>query len=130
MPQTKYTESNFDIDLAFGKIGEEKVLEIFEGDGSIEVKTERDTWKRTGNIAIELSFKGNPSGLTTTDARTWIHLLSYNGHIEGGFILSVKTFRKRIKKLLKNKKARKVYGGDGNLSELVLVPIKYIFKTY
>jgi hypothetical protein len=130
MPKTKYTDSNFDIDLDFGKIGEDEVLSIFEGDGSIEVKTERDTWKRTGNIAIELSYRGNPSGLTTTDARTWIHLLSYNGHIEGGFILNVKTFRKRIKKLLKSNKARKVYGGDYDLSELVLVPIKYIFKTY
>ena len=130
MPKTKYTDTNFDIDLDFGKIGEDKVLEIFEGDGSIEVKTERDTWKRTGNIAIELSYRGVPSGLSTTHAKTWIHLLSYNGHIEGGFILDVKTLRRRIKKLLKNNEARKTYGGDGDLSELVLVPIKNIFKTY
>ena len=130
MPKTKYTDSNFDIDLDFGKIGEDKVLEIFEGDGSIEVKTDRDTWKRTGNIAIELSYRGVTSGLSTPHAKTWIHLLSYNGHIEGGFILDVKTLRRRIKKLLKNNEARKTYGGDGDLSELVLVPIKNIFKTY
>jgi len=55
---------NFDIDLDFGKIYEEKVRKIFEGNGGIEVKTERDMWKRTGNIAIEIKYKGVPSGLS------------------------------------------------------------------
>ena len=128
MPKTDYTISNFDIDLDFGKMGERKVLEIFEGDGTIEVKTERDKWKQTGNIAIELSYKGRPSGLTTTDAKTWIHLLSYHGTIEGGFILDVLEFRNRVAELLKSKVARLVYGGDGDFSELALVPIKEIFK--
>ena len=129
-PETDFRKKNYDIDLDFGKVGESKVLEMFEGDGSIEVKTERDTWKRTGNIAIEIRCHRIPSGISTTNANTWIHLLSYNGHIEGGFILDVKTLRRRIKKLLKNNEARKTYGGDGDLSELVLVPIKNIFKTY
>ena len=43
---------NFDIDLNFGLIHEDKVREIFEGKGSIEVKTERDTWAKTGNMEI------------------------------------------------------------------------------
>lgn len=127
-PKADHTIFNFDIDLDFGKIGEQKVLEIFEGDGTIEVKTERDTWKKTGNIAIELSYRGKPSGLTTTNAKTWIHLLSYKGNIEGGFLLDVKSLRKRINKLLEENKVRKVYGGDGNYSELVLLPINQVFK--
>ena len=127
-PKSDYTISNFDIDLDFGRIGEQKVLDIFEGDGTIEVKTERDKWKKTGNIAIELSYKGRPSGLTTTDAKTWIHLLSYDGIIEGGFILDVVEFRNRVSKLIKDKIARVVYGGDGNFSELALIPIKHIFE--
>ena len=49
---------NFDIDLDFGQVYEEKVRKLFEGKGGIEVKTERDMWKRTGNIAIEVRYKG------------------------------------------------------------------------
>ena len=49
---------NFDLDLNFGQIYEEKVRDIFEGDGSIEVKTERDIWQKTGNFAIEIRYRG------------------------------------------------------------------------
>ena len=59
---------NFDIDLDFGQIYEEKIRKIFQGKGGIEVKTERDMWKRTGNIAIEVRYKGYPSGLSSTNA--------------------------------------------------------------
>ena len=38
---------NFDVDLDFGQIHEEKVRKLFEGEGSIEVKTERDIWADT-----------------------------------------------------------------------------------
>ena len=57
---------NFDLDLNFGQIYEEKVRDIFEGDGSIEVKTERDIWQKTGNIAIEIRYRGKPSGISST----------------------------------------------------------------
>ena len=127
-PETDFRKKNYDIDLDFGKVGESKVLDMFEGDGSIEVKTERDTWKRTGNIAIEIRCHRIPSGISTTNASTWIHLLSYNGKIEGGFLFKVKNLKKRIKQLLKNKIARKTFGGDGDNSELVLLPIKEIFE--
>jgi hypothetical protein len=127
-PKTNHTKENFDIDLAFGEVGEKKVIEMLEGEGSIEVKTERDKWKDTGNIAIEIRFKGKPSGISTTDASTWIHLLSYKGKIEGGFLIEVGVFRKRIKKLLNRKIAKIVLGGDGNYSEMVLVPIDSIFE--
>jgi hypothetical protein len=50
---------NFDVDLDFGQIYEEKIKNLFEGDGRIEVKTERDIWADTGNMAIEIrSRKG------------------------------------------------------------------------
>ena len=54
--------NRFDIDLKFGQIYEEKIRKIFAG--KIEVKAERDIWKRTGNIAIEVRCKGKPSGLS------------------------------------------------------------------
>ena len=49
----------FDLDLAYGKVREELVKEMLQ-DKKIEVKSERDVWKRTGNIAIEYESWGKP----------------------------------------------------------------------
>ena len=35
-------------------------------DKKIEVKSERDMWQRTGNIAIEYQCYGKPSGIDAT----------------------------------------------------------------
>ena len=61
--------SNFDIDLQYGQIYE-KALALILQDQKLEVKTERDTWKKTGNIAIELHnhASNKPSGLSVTKA--------------------------------------------------------------
>ena len=56
----------FDIDLAFGEKGEEFVKNVLQGNGKIEVKTERDKWEGTGNIAIEIRCNGKLSGLSAT----------------------------------------------------------------
>ena len=75
MPITEeYKRDKFDIDLDFGKVGEKAVEEMLEGDGSIEVKNEREIWKTTGNIAIEIRCRGKLSGISTTTAKTWIHM--------------------------------------------------------
>ena len=42
--------SDFDIDLKYGQIFE-KALALILQDETIEVKTERDKWKETGNIS-------------------------------------------------------------------------------
>ncbi len=123
MPLTEGYCKGFDLDLEFGKMGEQFVEDMQLGNKKIEVKTERDIWKTTGNIAIEVRYKGNPSGISTTDSNVWIHLLSYEGKIESGFIFNVGKLKKRIKELLNDKIARLVMGGDDNRSQLVLVPI-------
>ncbi len=128
MPLTEGYCKGFDLDLKFGKLGEEFVQGVLEGDSKIEIKTERDTWKTTGNIAIEIRCNGKLSGISTTESSTWIHLLSYNDVIEGGFIINVKKLKERIKKLKEKDKIRIVMGGDNNLSQLVLVPLKEIFE--
>ena len=128
MPLTKGYCKEFDLDLKFGKMGEEFVQGVLEGNSKIEIKTERDKWKDTGNIAIEIRCNGKPSGLTTTEASAWVHLLSYKDNILGGFILNVKKLKERIKELNEQKKVKIVMGGDDNMSQLVLVPIKEIFK--
>ena len=119
----------FDLDLKFGLLGEDFVRDMQNGNTKIEVKTERDIWKTTGNIAIEIRCNGWSSGISTTGSDVWIHLLSYKGKIEGGFILPVPYLRARIKELVKEKKARIVMGGDFNASQMVLIKITDLIKT-
>lgn len=114
---------NFDIDLDFGKIYEEKVRDLFEGDGSIEVKTERDIWASTGNMALEIRCRGKPSGLSITDAKWWIHVFTIDSDIKYMLALEVSKLRKIIKYMFIKDLAHIVNGGDGDESELVLAPI-------
>ena len=117
----------FDLDLKFGLLGEDFVKDMQNGNNKIEVKTERDIWKTTGNIAIEIRCNSVPSGISTTGSNIWIHLLSYKDKIEGGFIFAVDELKKKIKKLLEEKKAKIVMGGDFDASQMVLIPIKDLF---
>ena len=137
MPRANHNDVNFDIDLDFGEMKEQEVVNYFEGDGSIEVKTERynrmsmksnKEWKETGNIAIEYKYKGRPSGISVTNARTWIHLLSDEDEVVGGFIIKTSVLKKRIKDMLNMGMARKIKGGDNDNSDLVLIPIKELYN--
>ena len=118
--------SNFDIDLQFGKIYEEKVRDIFEGDGSIEVKTERDIWVTTGNMVLEIRHNGKLSGLSSTNAKWWMHVFTIDGDVKFSIMFKVETLKKYVKKLIGMNMAKIVTGGDDDKSELVLVPVKYV----
>ena len=97
--------SNFDIDLEFGEVWEERVRKIFENKGTIEVKTERDIWRTTGNIVIEIGYKGRPSGLSITDAEWWIHVLTSSGEFHTALIFKVKKLRQTVTELVTTGKA-------------------------
>ena len=125
MPITEdYIKDKFDIDLDFGKVGEKAVEEMLEGDGTIEVKNEREIWKTTGNIAIEIRCRGKLSGLSITTAKTWIHMLDGGG---GGFIFPVKELKEKIKKRQEQGKLKLIMGGDDNAAQLALLPISELF---
>ena len=127
MPVTEEYSKGFDLDLKFGKLGEDFVKDMQVGNKKIEVKTERDIWKTTGNIAVEIRYRGNPSGLSTTESSVWVHLLSHNGVIEGGFMFKVDLLKEKIKKLHKSGDLKMVMGGDDNMSQMALLPIKELF---
>ena len=55
-------DNKFDLDLKYGQMREKQVHNMFYNK-KIEVKTERDWWAKTGNIAIEVECNGKPSGL-------------------------------------------------------------------
>jgi len=130
MEITEEYSKGFDLDLKFGKLGENFVNDIQNGNDKIEVKTERDIWKTTGNIAIEMRYRGNPSGISTTESSLWVHLLSYKGVIEGGFMFKVDILKEKIKKLHKSGGLKMVMGGDDNMSQMALLPIKSLFRTF
>ena len=127
MKATEGYVKGFDLDLKFGKLGEDFVKDIQDGNNKIEVKTERDIWKHTGNIAIEIRYKGYPSGISSTESNLWVHLLSYKGVIEGGFMFKVDILREKIKKLHKEGTLKMVMGGDDNMSQMALLPIKELW---
>ena len=114
-------------DMLYGKIGEEFTQQLFEGNTKVEVKTERDIWQTTGNIAIEMRCKGKPSGISTTESSVWIHLLSKKGVIKGGFVFKVDQLRGKIKNLHNEGKLKIVMGGDDNASQMALLPIKELW---
>ena len=120
-------QQKFDHDLEFGKLGEDFVKNFQSENNKIEVKTERDIWKTTKNIAIEIRCRGKKSGISVTEAQTWIHLLSYKNKIEGGFIFQTKYLKDKIVEMHKNKTIKIVMGGDDNMSQMVLIPIKDLF---
>ena len=120
----KYNDDNkFDIDLEFGKKFEKSLAKILTI-SKVEVKTERDTWKKTGNIAIELASRGKLSGLNTTKAEWWAQVLTIDGNIEGILMFPVDKLKKIVKKSIVKGNGRMVMGGDGETSEIALVPLE------
>lgn len=106
--------NNFKADLEFGQLGEAFVSELGK-DVSIEVKTDRK-WHKTGNIFIEISCNGKPSGIMSTKASYLVYLLHKDGVQVGGYILQVNPLKKAIKSCLNDglEGYRQIdWGGDG-----------------
>ena len=122
----EYT-SKFDIDLKFGESFEYSLGQILNM-GKIEIKTERDIWVDTGNVAIELMNQGNASGLSVTEAEWWALILSFKGDIKSIILLPVKELKKKVKHSVQHGQGRIVMGGDDNASEIALIPIKEIHE--
>jgi len=112
----------FDIDLDFGLKYEKSLANILKL-GKVEVKTERDKWENTRNIAIELSCNGKPSGLNTTEAEYWAHILTCKGDIKGIILLPVERLKDIVKLSVHDGHGKVVMGGDNCASEIALVPL-------
>ena len=122
MIKTK-ANKKFDIDLKYGQVREEQVKNIFAGK-KIEVKTERDWWAKTGNVALEYECNGKPSGITATKSDYWIHILATGKKNHCMLVFEVSKLKKIINKYKKDY-TRMV--GDRNASKWVILPIKKLF---
>jgi len=112
-------DKRFDIDLQYGQVFERKVADMLQN-SKIEVKTERDKWRDTGNIVIEFESRGRPSGISTAEAEYWFHNLAIGEDIVMTLVFPTKTLRNYI---VKNN-PRMVRGGDDNTSRLYLINLK------
>ena len=113
----------FDIDLKYGQVREKQVSNIF-ANKKIEVKTERDWWEKTGNIALEYECNGKPSGISATQSDYWIHILAKGNKNHCMLVFEVQRLKKIIDKY-KDTYTRMV--GDGGRSKCVILPIKKLF---
>jgi len=114
--------NKFDIDLKYGQEREQRIEKILK-EGKLEVKTERDWWFKTGNIAIEIECNGKPSGIMATKADYWVHILANGDKDYCRLIFDTKTIKKLTKKYIGTLKN----GGDGWRSKFVLIPLSEIF---
>ena len=115
----------FDLDLAYGKVREQRVADMLT-DKKVEVKSERDMWVRTGNIAVEYESYGKPSGIAATEADYWFHNLCIGDETFATLVFDVPSL-KRIIDNLDYKKT--VSGGDHNASRMYLLNIQKLFSS-
>ena len=121
-------DNRFDLDLKFGQDYEQKLEDLLKNKGKIEVKTERDIWKTTGNIAIEIRCRGKASGISGAKADWWFHILSYEGDIKGMICFPVDKLKRICKDMVKKKVAKVTMGGDDGVTQIILVPINKILE--
>ena len=114
--------NKFDLDLKFGKNREDFVASLLNEDrAKIEVKSERDWWSRTGNIAIEVECNGKPSGLTVTQADYWFHILTKGKSNVAMLMFETKKLRKIVKKFNKPEYTKMI--GDRKASKCILISL-------
>ena len=120
---------DFDFDLARGVNSEKSISKILGIDADkFEVKSEFGFWQKSGNLCIELAYKGKPSGLRSTKAKYWIHRFMFNQDVcIGQVIIEVKILKQLVRRFIKENKKRKSVIirmlGDNFQSRCVLIPM-------
>ena len=115
----------FVIDLEYGKVREKLVADMLQNK-KIEVKSERDVWQKTGNIAIEYECYGKPSGINTTESDYWFHNLCIGDETFATLVFVTKSLKKIINKL---DYKRSVSGGDNMASRMYLLNLQKLFSS-
>lgn len=125
MKPSKKDRKKFDLDLEYGQIREDKVADIFSK-AKIEVKSERDLWQQTGNIAIEYECWSKPSGIRATESDYWFHNLCIGDNEYCTLVFKTDVLKKIVDKL---DYFRTVSGGDNNASRMYLVNLQKLFSS-
>ena len=115
----------FDLDLEYGKVREQQVASMLQ-DKKIEVKSERDVWQKTGNIAIEYECYGKPSGINATESDYWFHNLCIGDETFATIVFDTASLKRIINNL---DYKRSVLGGDNNASRMYLLNLQKLFSS-
>ena len=115
----------FDLDLQYGQVREQQVADMLQ-DKKIEVKSERDVWQKTGNIAIEYECYGKPSGINATESDYWFHNLCIGEDTFATIVFDTNSLKRIIANL---DKKRSVSGGDNNASRMYLLNLQKLFSS-
>ena len=121
----KDNRKKFDIDLKYGKVREQMIVDMLQ-DKKIEVKSERDIWQTSGNIAVEYESYGKPSGINSTESDYWFHNLCIGDETFATIVFETKNLKKIINNL---DYKRSVKGGDNNASRMYLLNIQKLFSS-
>ena len=117
----------FDKDLKYGQERENRIVSILDKDKTkMEVKTERDWWFKTNNIAIEVECHGKPSGIKATESDYWFHNLCIDDEEYCTLVFKTETLKKIVDKI---DKFKSVSGGDHNASKMILISLQKLFSA-
>jgi hypothetical protein len=122
---TKKDQKKFDLDLQYGEIREQKIADMLTGK-KIEVKSERDTWMKTGNICIEYECWNKPSGIRATESDYWFHNLCVGDNEFCTLVFKTDVLKTIVDKL---DTFKTVSGGDHNASRMFLVNLQKLFSS-
>ena len=104
----------FDLDLRDAVAVENKLLDIIQsGNGLVEVKSDQMA-RATGNVFVEFEYRGQPSGITSTEAGWWAIEVQ-----DDVFVLMPTEKLRAIAQ-----KHRVITGGDNDWSKGRLVPTR------
>ena len=114
----------FDVNLLEGKLSENKWAEMLE---TIEDKKDYKAWD-TGNIAVEYSNNGKPSGISVTEAKYIAYVLVDEKQNENvAIFIKTEVFKKMCRKYLRHPQ-RDIKGGVNFSSSLILLPFKELLN--
>jgi len=116
----KYSNS-FYHDLDFAESAEGWVKQLLSDGFKVEVKSDKIAHK-TGNVFVEVYSRGNPSGISTTNAEYWIFRIDENN---SAIIVSSKRLKELVKIFFNGNFTK---GGDCDTSLGVLIPIKDLWR--
>ena len=119
----KYSRS-FKHDVKVGQVGEDWAKEFFSGEFKLEVKFDSMA-HISGNLFIEYSSRGKPSGIAATDAEYYSYIIPEFNY---AIILNVENLKERLRYYYKHNMYIR-NGGDDDTSVGFLVPIQELLTV-
>ena len=137
MPRNK-GKSNFDLDLDWGKVKEQEICDILEGNSKIEVKSETGKWLESGNIAVEgyrvykLNDYKEYTGVMSSKSEWFVYNLVKNNQNKRLIWIKTQDLKNLVINLYKkgNHKIRPMGDKDSNFTTYgMLIKINELFEA-